>query len=263
MEPKIVPQAIPLDASVEQAVRARLIEHYAPGNPNVEGYVEMIVNPEPYTGRFDYLCSVVGTGIFSADASFFCSGFSVGSEMILARQFGFGKIYGVEVDPFLVEVCQQRLAYLPDMYPIYYTGDQLSYPDNQFDVVASGHVIEHTRDPKLYLAECMRVLRPGGYLSLEFPNRYHKIELHTGLHSFEWLPRFLRDAVLRLISSKISPLKPDVKLRYYSIVSTKLQQISLRGIRRMLKQIGVPCQILDSAEPMPGFIRVVIQKGQG
>ncbi|MBV8062345.1 MAG: class I SAM-dependent methyltransferase [Nevskia sp.] len=38
--------------------------------------------------------------------------------------------------------------------------------DGEFDAVLSSQVLEHVRDPGLYLAECRRVLRPGGRLLL-------------------------------------------------------------------------------------------------
>jgi SAM-dependent methyltransferase len=39
-------------------------------------------------------------------------------------------------------------------------------PDGSFDGVLSTQVLEHVRDPGLYLGECFRVLRPGGRLLL-------------------------------------------------------------------------------------------------
>jgi SAM-dependent methyltransferase len=38
--------------------------------------------------------------------------------------------------------------------------------DSSFDAVVSTQVLEHVEDPGLYLAECARVLRPGGRLLL-------------------------------------------------------------------------------------------------
>ena len=39
-------------------------------------------------------------------------------------------------------------------------------PDDHVDVVLSTQVLEHVKDPALYLAECHRMLRPGGRLLL-------------------------------------------------------------------------------------------------
>lgn len=38
--------------------------------------------------------------------------------------------------------------------------------DSSVDMVLSTQVLEHVRDPRIYLAECRRVLRPGGILVL-------------------------------------------------------------------------------------------------
>jgi SAM-dependent methyltransferase len=38
--------------------------------------------------------------------------------------------------------------------------------DRSFDAVISTQVLEHVQDPRLYLSECFRVLRPGGRLLL-------------------------------------------------------------------------------------------------
>ena len=39
---------------------------------------------------------------------------------------------------------------------------RLPVPDESFDVVLSTQALEHVEDPAAYLAECRRVLRPGG-----------------------------------------------------------------------------------------------------
>ncbi len=43
-----------------------------------------------------------------------------------------------------------------------------SYPftDGQFDCVISGQAMEHVEDLKLWISECVRVLKPGGLLAI-------------------------------------------------------------------------------------------------
>jgi 2-polyprenyl-3-methyl-5-hydroxy-6-metoxy-1,4-benzoquinol methylase len=48
----------------------------------------------------------------------------------------------------------------------------LDAPDNSFDVVVAGELLEHLRDPGAVVAEAERVLRPGGLLVGSVPNAY-------------------------------------------------------------------------------------------
>ena len=252
------------DVNVESEVQQRLIEHFTPiYKDRSESYVATLMDPDHHTEQLNYIKSVVREKVFTAASSLLVSGFSAGSEMIAARWLGFGEIYGVEVDPFLQEICQQRLSAYPGMYPVLYDGSHLPYQDVQFTLVTSSHIIEHTLDPALYLFENMRVLKDGGYLFLEFPHRYHHIELHTQVLSFEWMPRPIRNAVLRALRSRYSPLKSDVKKLYNDILVTNLQQISLGGVKRMLHNNGFRFTIIHHFEVVPGIIRCVIQKGNG
>jgi ubiquinone/menaquinone biosynthesis C-methylase UbiE len=250
-----------LDPEIENEIRLLLTNHYEPVyRERTESYVNSLLTIVNYTCRFQYLQSIIGTDACRPETRIFISGFSVGSEMIAARQFGFGKIHGAEVDHFLLAVCQKRLSQFQDMYPVYYDGTTLPYENEQFDVLVSGHIVEHTRIPELYLKECMRVIAPGGYLFLEYPTRYHYKELHTLLPSFEWLPRPLRNGILLALSSRISPLNQPSKERYRSIVKTKLKQISMWQIRYMLMKNGYRPIVLNSMKAAPGIIRCVMQK---
>ena len=250
-----------LDPNIEAEVRSMLIAHYAPSyHERVESYVDSCLATDHLTPRFLYLRSVIGEEIFKSNSAILISGFGFGSELIMARQFGFGKVYGVEVEQILVDVAKMRVRNYSDISPAFYDGSRLSYEEDQFDVVASGHVIEHTDDPGYYLQEVIRVLVPGGYLYLEFPERYHKTELHTQLPSFEWMPRKLRDLTLRIISSKFSPLREDVKSRYASIVNTHLQPVSMGGVMRMLHGTRFQSKLIHKELAAPGITRCVIQR---
>jgi 2-polyprenyl-3-methyl-5-hydroxy-6-metoxy-1,4-benzoquinol methylase len=55
--------------------------------------------------------------------------------------------------------------------------DALDFPDGTFDVVNCNDMIEHIHgSPKRMLAECIRVLKPGGWLIVTTPN-------HAALHN--------------------------------------------------------------------------------
>jgi len=47
---------------------------------------------------------------------------------------------------------------------------ELKYPDESFDAVVSNHVLEHLSDAGTFLAECYRILKPGGIVVAYTPN---------------------------------------------------------------------------------------------
>ncbi len=48
----------------------------------------------------------------------------------------------------------------------------LAFPDNSVDIIYSSHLLEHFTYPELmsFLAECLRILKPGGSFSAAVPN---------------------------------------------------------------------------------------------
>jgi ubiquinone/menaquinone biosynthesis C-methylase UbiE len=57
-------------------------------------------------------------------------------------------------------------------------GEAIPFPDASFDIVYSCNAIEHSQDPVKFLAEALRVLKPGGILHFEMPNFLSYFEGH-------------------------------------------------------------------------------------
>jgi hypothetical protein len=125
--------------------------------------------------------------------------------------------------------------------------------------VISGHIIEHTRSPFSYLREHLRVLQAGGYMFLEFPNRYHWMELHTNLPSLEWLPAFLRRAIIMVLCSRLMPLSAQAKQRYHAILTT-LKPVSRWQVWWWLKRSPGRAIIEHHTVPAPGILRLIVRK---
>lgn len=76
------------------------------------------------------------------------------------------KICGIDLDPRVLEnhsldeACVADAAHIP-------------YSDETFDLVFSHSVFEHLEDPLRVMREIRRVLKPGGTLLVETPNRWH------------------------------------------------------------------------------------------
>ena len=69
-----------------------------------------------------------------------------------------------------------------------------------FDLVSLFSVIEHVEDQEQALYEAFRVLKPGGALVIQIPNRYFPVELHSGLPNPLLCPGFIRRPLLRAIN---------------------------------------------------------------
>lgn len=76
------------------------------------------------------------------------------------------RICGIDLDPRVLEN-----SFLDDAH----VGDacEIPYPDESFDLVFSHSVFEHLEAPLEVVREIRRVLRPGGTLLIETPNRWH------------------------------------------------------------------------------------------
>src|SRR5690606_9125077 len=59
--------------------------------------------------------------------------------------------------------------------------------EGQYDVVSMYHYLEHTREPQLELLAAHKVLKPGGYLSIEIPNPETPFGVPFGSFWFSWL----------------------------------------------------------------------------
>jgi SAM-dependent methyltransferase len=71
------------------------------------------------------------------------------------------------------------------------TGEAIPFADQSVDAILSNDVFEHLRDPEQTLAECWRILRPGGLAILRFPQAYHPFESHLGHVTHPALPLHL------------------------------------------------------------------------
>jgi len=78
------------------------------------------------------------------------------------------EIWGTDISDEAIEINKER--YPEDKYFQGYVGHEDFLPDNYFDVVFSGEVLEHLDDPALLLAEAYRVLKSGGKFVLTTPN---------------------------------------------------------------------------------------------
>jgi 2-polyprenyl-3-methyl-5-hydroxy-6-metoxy-1,4-benzoquinol methylase len=87
-----------------------------------------------------------------------------GDWLLTMRGLGW-KAEGVDFDAEAVNAARQR-----GLNARLGTLEQQNFPDEYFDAVTLNHVIEHLPDPFRTVAECARVLKPGGKLVVCTPN---------------------------------------------------------------------------------------------
>lgn len=73
---------------------------------------------------------------------------------------------------------------------------ELPFKDGSFDAVISSNVFEHMPDPELAIAECYRILKPGGVLVAHTP---FLMELHDEPYDFT---RFTEYSLQRLLKKR-------------------------------------------------------------
>lgn len=115
-------------------------------------------------------------------------------------------------------------------------GRRLPFPDQSFDLCFSQGVIEHFTDPQPLLREQFRVLRPGGTLVVEVPNKYtiYTPYKHLLMRLGRWSPGWERE---------YSPAQLVRTVRQAGFAPTRVigwDTFTGRAWRKVQKKLGVP-----------------------
>ena len=131
---------------------------------------------------------------FGRDESFFLDrdildlGCGFGGRPVRMAELGASSVAGVEVSPQMVEHARRFAAKRrAEIDFVVGTGEQLPFAASTFDLICMNDVMEHVVDPGRVLAECHRVLRPGGRVALAFPPYY---DITGGSHLHGYATRF-------------------------------------------------------------------------
>jgi 2-polyprenyl-3-methyl-5-hydroxy-6-metoxy-1,4-benzoquinol methylase len=87
-----------------------------------------------------------------------------GLFLSLAQSAGW-QVTGFDIDPKSVETARSR-----GLNVNLGSFETLSQAPDCFDAITVSHVIEHAYNPRELLADCYRLLKPGGYFWIETPN---------------------------------------------------------------------------------------------
>lgn len=234
-----------------------------PSTPNPAGFTEAVLaHLEPARDQFNYdqmlhtflsverferWARVVSRHRPVTGARFLSSGCGFAGSLLAYRSAGAAFAAGVEVDPEYLRFGALRTAETPAAGVVAYDGQRLPFGVGTFDIVESMDVVEHTPDPRRYLAELSRVLAPGGVILLVTPNRLWPVEQHLGVAGPPWLPVGVADALFGLLG-RLPGLSADRRFRYARLRGMRTQNISLRRLRALAKDAGLFLRLLRPAD---------------
>lgn len=117
-------------------------------------------------------------------------------------------------------------------------------PDNTYDVVLSGQVIEHVRKPWKWLPELARVALPGGLVVTINPLSwiYHEAPVDCWRIYPEGMRALYEEAGLDVLLSCWESLETPHYRRYQPGVSREWQSPRKRFIYKMLGRFGFPVE---------------------
>jgi ubiquinone/menaquinone biosynthesis C-methylase UbiE len=88
---------------------------------------------------------------------------------ILLKQFGAGRVYGLDLDPQQIRRARKRFAGKSEGRAVLAVGsvNKLPFPDEYFDAVFDFGMLHHVVDWQTGVAEIQRVLKPSGLFFFE------------------------------------------------------------------------------------------------
>lgn len=137
------------------------------------------------------------------------------------------------------EKADEHFAYkAPDT--VTYSGETFPFPDNSFSNLFHTEVLEHVYDFRLFLAECRRVMVPGGslFFSVPFQARHHYIPFDYWRFTKSALQSILEEAGFKNV--EIVTRGNDLTVAAYKFVSLSYRWL-LGGIfGKLLGTLSIP-----------------------
>lgn len=180
-------------------------------------------------------------------------GFGVNSEVFGDK---FDTIYCSDLGNINLVKCKEYMARSENVFHIAADAQRLPFEDEHFDLVTAISLIEHVPDQEQMLREALRVLKKGGELVMQFPNRHFFMELHSGIPFYCLVPGFAKPWVAgklghgglseinipspKKVKAMIKEIDRSVNVKIVKVVyPADVVPVRFQGVYPILKMIGV------------------------
>ena len=152
-------------------------------------------------------------------------GCGAAGKSLYFAQMGAKKVTGIDVvEKYKIEA--EKLAIekgLQDKFEFLLAdAAKLPFPENSFDTIIMNDAMEHVDSPEKVLKECLRVLKKGGKLFINFPPYNHPFGAHlSDVINMPWVHLFFSDKTLINVYKDLVTKYPDFKDRINFRISKK------------------------------------------
>lgn len=145
------------------------------------------------------------------------------------------QVYGADISEALVALARRRAAVagLEIVFDVA-SASALPWPDQSMDVCIVPELLEYVPDWRACIAECLRVLRPGGALYISTNNILCPAQQEFDLRLYGWYPGFVKRRYERLARTT----RPE--LANYATYPA-VNWFTFYGLRRHLARQGLAC----------------------
>lgn len=143
-------------------------------------------------------------------------------------------VYGADIDKEIFSNKDLDYKFLIEQ-------NTLPFESNFFNLIWSDYVLEHVSQPKLFLSEVYRTLKPGGFFFFRTPNKCHYVSVIARTTPY-WFHK--------LVANKLRGLNRDE----YNIYPTYYKLNSKRAISKLSTEIGFKSIELRFIETEPSYL---------